>query len=241
MCEALEFDSQSCSCLLYRERTDCRTSSSFTLPPYPPPFLFSLFALTIYSTTQMPKCSFHIVCTPTLARPSHRLSSGNGAPTTNSTCPPIPASAAKARNVSTRLSSSAPRQLPSRTSLMSFLLTRPFLPVPLVLLLLRKRANARIWRGWSFSGRNWPTERMTGSRGAKGKSCEAIFVTEGDNLFSKKNADFVCLSVCLRVTSFEAATETERAANHTCTCAFSTPLPPPPSTPPPSPFLRHPP
>ncbi len=39
----------------------------------------------MYSTMQMPKCSFHMVWSPTLARPSHRLSSGKDAPTTNST------------------------------------------------------------------------------------------------------------------------------------------------------------
>lgn len=40
----------------------------------------------MYSTTQMPKCSFHMVCSPTLARPSQPFSSEYGAFTTNSTC-----------------------------------------------------------------------------------------------------------------------------------------------------------
>lgn len=36
---------------------------------------------------------------------------------------------------------------------------------------LMSLAKARICRGWSFSGRNWPTERMTGSRLPRGKAC----------------------------------------------------------------------
>lgn len=86
----------------------------------------------------------------------------------------IPSSDTSRLNAATRASSSGPRQLPSITSLAA-----PFMPVVFVFAFFavspwaqRKRAKARICKGWSFSGRNWPTESTTGSRGvARGTSC----------------------------------------------------------------------
>lgn len=88
----------------------------------------------------------------------------------------IPSSATSRRSAATRASSSGPRQLPSITSFTSSP-TLAFLPFPFppaacsCWRVRRKRAKARTWRGWFFSGRNWPTERTMGSRGVSGKSC----------------------------------------------------------------------
>lgn len=98
---------------------------------------------TIISTTQMPKCSFHMVCRPTSLLTMASRISPYGAFTRNSTacCEPLaphpsqrrhtrqclctaartssPSVRAKARSASTRPSSSGPRQLPTRRSLTS--------------------------------------------------------------------------------------------------------------------------
>ncbi len=123
-------------------------------------------ALTIISTTPIPKCSFHIVCSPTLARPSHALSSSKLQFTTKSTLPSTPSSTASARVLSSTARSPSLRQLPKITSRTSSKKHGAELLIALLLLLdfFLKAASARTCSAWSFSGRNCPTDRAQRSR-----------------------------------------------------------------------------
>lgn len=71
---------------------------------------------TIISTTPIPKCSFHMVCSPTLALPSHALRSSKLQFTTNSTRFSTPSSTASPCVFFSTARSPSLRQLPKITS-----------------------------------------------------------------------------------------------------------------------------
>lgn len=71
----------------------------------------------MYSTMPMPKCSSVIVCRPTAASPSARVTASNGALTRNSTSPEMPRVCASARSASARMRSASWRQPPMTASL----------------------------------------------------------------------------------------------------------------------------
>ena len=108
----------------------------------------------IISTTPMPKCSFHMVWSPTLALANHSFLTESGWFKTNSTESPSPKDDTRSRRARTLLSSSPPRQLPISTNLAAAVHCG---------YVVRSIANARICRIWSFSGRNCPMDTMIGS------------------------------------------------------------------------------
>mmetsp|Transcript_21876 Transcript_21876/g.36893 ORF Transcript_21876/g.36893 Transcript_21876/m.36893 type:complete len:222 (+) Transcript_21876:1244-1909(+) len=109
----------------------------------------------IISTTEMPKCSFHMVCIPTDASLKHSSSLSNGALTTKSTLSATCSPFANARRSRMIASSPSLRLLPSITSRTSAYLTLSF---------RSNLSRAHNCKAWSFSGRNCPTDRITRCR-----------------------------------------------------------------------------